>query len=177
MGNKFLYGEVGFRDFLGPRAAALEVQALYCDDQQVPLPPGVEGICVVNIPSFAGEGAAAVCVCFLLQQRNNTLEAKNTLLPRCCCPGIALAAAAPPPPNAQHFDWGGVFLLLSFRGRHALGRCRASAAAAPYDAAAPPGVTAAPSVAPESPPAVACLRCRWWGFLFGLLVLSRPARP
>ncbi|CDJ42963.1 diacylglycerol kinase, putative [Eimeria tenella] len=31
LGNKFLYGEVGFRDFLGPRAAALEVRGLYCD--------------------------------------------------------------------------------------------------------------------------------------------------
>ncbi|OEH78099.1 diacylglycerol [Cyclospora cayetanensis] len=55
LGNKFLYGEVGFRDFLGSRAASLEIQALFCDGQEVPLPPqGVEGICIVNIPSFAG---------------------------------------------------------------------------------------------------------------------------
>lgn len=63
LGNKFLYGEVGFRDFLGPRAAALEVRGLYCDGKEVPLPPqGVEGICIVNIPSFAGRfctGAAS----------------------------------------------------------------------------------------------------------------------
>ncbi|KFG39182.1 putative diacylglycerol kinase [Toxoplasma gondii p89] len=53
LGNKFLYGEVGFRDFLVTPNIALRGLKIFCDGQEIAL-PYLEGICVVNIPSFAG---------------------------------------------------------------------------------------------------------------------------
>ncbi|PFH33011.1 hypothetical protein BESB_082100 [Besnoitia besnoiti] len=53
LGNKFLYGEVGFRDFLVTPNIALRGLKIFCDGEEVPL-PYLEGVCVVNIPSFAG---------------------------------------------------------------------------------------------------------------------------
>ncbi|CBZ51799.1 hypothetical protein NCLIV_015910 [Neospora caninum Liverpool] len=53
LGNKFLYGEVGFRDFLVTPNIALRGLKIFCDGEEIAL-PYLEGICVVNIPSFAG---------------------------------------------------------------------------------------------------------------------------
>lgn len=55
LANKFLYGEVGFRDFLGSRPSDLGAFRLFADDVEVALPTQLAGICIVNIPSFAGE--------------------------------------------------------------------------------------------------------------------------
>ncbi|PHJ20357.1 diacylglycerol kinase, partial [Cystoisospora suis] len=52
LGNKFLYGEVGFRDFLVTPNIALRGVRIWCDGEEISL-PYLEGLCVVNIPSFA----------------------------------------------------------------------------------------------------------------------------
>lgn len=59
LGNKFLYGEVGVRDFLVDQPVDLLTTEIYCDGEPVDLEHlrfegGVEGLAVVNIPSFAG---------------------------------------------------------------------------------------------------------------------------
>lgn len=59
LGNKFLYGEVGVRDFLVDQPIDLSDTEIHCDDVPIDLRPlglrgGIEGLAVVNIPSFGG---------------------------------------------------------------------------------------------------------------------------
>ncbi|EZG79585.1 putative diacylglycerol kinase [Gregarina niphandrodes] len=59
LGNKFLYGEVGVRDYLVDQSVNLEGIEIFCDGQLVDLERhlvqgGLEGLAFVNIGSFGG---------------------------------------------------------------------------------------------------------------------------
>eukprot|EP01053_Blabericola_migrator_P000952 Blabericola_migrator_1__951@NODE_1239_length_5016_cov_82_322287_g838_i0_p1_GENE_NODE_1239_length_5016_cov_82_322287_g838_i0NODE_1239_length_5016_cov_82_322287_g838_i0_p1_ORF_typecomplete_len1008_score152_42DAGK_acc/PF00609_19/3_2e42DAGK_cat/PF00781_24/1_4e25C1_1/PF00130_22/0_0019C1_1/PF00130_22/8_7e07C1_2/PF03107_16/0_00029C1_2/PF03107_16/1_8e03Zf_RING/PF16744_5/2_9Zf_RING/PF16744_5/0_023DUF2277/PF10041_9/0_41PHD_4/PF16866_5/36PHD_4/PF16866_5/0_88_NODE_1239_length_5016_cov_82_322287_g838_i038130 len=56
LGNKFLYGEVGVRDFLVDQPIDLSRTEVYCDSQRLNLTRegALEGLAIVNIPSFGG---------------------------------------------------------------------------------------------------------------------------
>eukprot|EP00916_Digyalum_oweni_P014957 GHVL01024443.1.p1 GENE.GHVL01024443.1~~GHVL01024443.1.p1 ORF type:complete len:813 (+),score=143.14 GHVL01024443.1:153-2591(+) len=74
-GNKLMYGEVGVRDLLDFATVKLDKSKLWCDGAEIILPKGIEGIIVINIPSFAG----GVC----LWRQGRPREACNRKLERC----------------------------------------------------------------------------------------------
>lgn len=56
LGNKFLYGEMGVREWVTEKTIDLSRVRLWCDGLPVILPERkVEGLIVVNIPSFSGK--------------------------------------------------------------------------------------------------------------------------
>lgn len=56
LGNKFLYGEMGVREWVTEKTLDLSKVRLWCDGLPVILPERkIEGLIVVNIPSFSGK--------------------------------------------------------------------------------------------------------------------------
>lgn len=63
LGNKFLYGEMGVREWVTEKTVNLEHLRIWCDELPVVLPEKhIEGLIIVNIPSFSGN-----LVCYALR--------------------------------------------------------------------------------------------------------------
>ncbi|KAH0473633.1 MAG: uncharacterized protein KVP18_001588 [Porospora cf. gigantea A] len=55
VGNQAIYGEMGFREYLTEDRIDLSQLRIWCDGVEIALPePHIEGLIVVNIPSFSG---------------------------------------------------------------------------------------------------------------------------